>query len=85
MNKCYIVKGATGQYEDYYEWIAKAFFNKEKADDLNGGLNVLVEGSGKLSYEEREKLEKMIQEVLDPKCSIDFGGTYYKVEELEIE
>ena len=30
--KIYIVKRAEGEYDDYYEYIEKAFYNQDKAD-----------------------------------------------------
>ena len=80
-----MVKGSTGEYDDRYDWIAKAFFDRERADDMAGGLNVLLQDSRKLSYEEKNKLESLIVETLDPQCSIDYTGTYYIVKELEVE
>jgi hypothetical protein len=81
----YIVTGHTGEYDDRWEWKAKAFTSKEKADNLCGALNVLVKESKGLDYEDRDKLMESIQESLDPMCSIDYTGTYYKVEELEVD
>ena len=81
----YIVTGSTGEYDDRYEWNVKAFSSKEKADDLCGELNKLTEGASKLSYKERDELAEAVQESLDPKCSIDYTGTYYNIEELEVD
>jgi hypothetical protein len=82
----YLVKGHTGEYDDRSEWIAKAFLLEEKADDMKGGLNILLEKSGNgMSYEERDLLEAIIRETLDPRCSIDYTGTYYTIEEVEVQ
>lgn len=81
----YIVTGSTGEYDDRYEWNVKAFSSKEKADNLCGVLNKLMEGARDLTYKERSKLEEKIQKSLDLKCSIDYTGTYYNIEELEVD
>jgi len=81
----YIVVGNTGEYDDRYAWNAKAFSSKEKADDLVGALNKLTEGARDLTYKERSKLEEKICKSLDPMCSIDYTGTYYNIQQLEVE
>jgi hypothetical protein len=82
----YIVKGNTGEYGDREDWVVRAFFNKETADDLKGGLNILVENSGRnMCYEDRENLRDKIRETLDPNCEIDYTGTYYTIESIEVE
>lgn len=81
----YIVTGSTGEYDDRYEWNVKAFSSKEKADDLCGALNKLMEGASKLKHKERYELQEMIQESLDRLCSIDYTGTYYNIEILELD
>jgi hypothetical protein len=81
----YIVVGSTGEYEFHTRWNVKAFVNEQKALELNQKLNALVEGSGKLHPPESEPLAEAIRNSLDPKCSIDYTGTEYNIEVLELE
>ena len=81
----YIVTGHTGEYEDRWDWNVKAFTSKEKADNLCEALNVLVKDSKELDWDDRDKLVEKIQQSLDPMCSIDYTGTYYKVDQLEVD
>jgi len=43
MIKVYIVKGSTGQWDDYYKWTAKAFLSKQSAETYLNQLNGLKE------------------------------------------
>ena len=81
----YIVVGNTGEYDDRWKWKVKSFTSKEKADSLCEALNVLVKDSKGLDWDERDKLMESIQQSLDPMCSIDYTGTYYNIEQLEVE
>ena len=93
----YIVKGSTGDYEDSYQWIAKAYSDKEKAETYYKKLNDIAQKShagnfGKtygerdhsLMYQEQEKVAEELS-VLDPKSAVRGPGTSYKIEELEVD
>lgn len=82
--KVYIVRGHTGCYDDKYDWIAHAFISKERAEDTMAGLDTLVLNSDRLSSEDQGKLQEYIQENFDIQCSVDYTGTYYTLEELEV-
>lgn len=85
MFNVYLVKGNTGEYEDRSDWVVKAYTSSEKASDLVGALNILVEGAGKLDYDERDDLVEKIRETLDPDCDIDYTGDYYNIEIIEVD
>lgn len=82
--RVYIVRGHTGCYEDRFDWIAHAFTSKERAEDTMAGLDELVRNSDRLSSEAQGKLQEYIAENFDKNCSVDFTGTYYTMEELEV-
>ena len=82
----YVVEGNTGEYEDRFDWIVKAFTSKDRAEDLARELNILVKNSGRdMSYEDRDNLQNMIRENLDPNCYVEYTGTYYSIKEIEVE
>lgn len=98
MTIIYLVKGLTGEYEDTYRWVAKAFTNKEKAETLCQKLNEVAQrghsGNFGSSYESRntdlmyqvqEEVLEELQNGLDPKASFCGNGISYSIEELEVE
>lgn len=95
--KIYLVKGSTGEWEDHYKWTAKAFFNKDKAEALCKQLNTIAKkshagnfgsNSESRNYDAMYKAQEKVQEELnkiDPQASVNFPGTSYSIEELEVE
>lgn len=97
MTTIYLVKGSTGDYEDTYNWVAKAFTNKQKAEDFCKQLNDIAQrshvGNFGSTYNSRDynKVYDVQEEVaeelnkIDPKASVHGSGTSYNIEELEVE
>jgi hypothetical protein len=97
MTIIYLVKGTTGDYDDTYRWVAKAFTNKQKAEDLCSKLNSIAQrshvGNFGSTYDSRDydqvyRVQEEVAEELqkiDPKASVHGSGTSYKIEELEVE
>lgn len=94
--RVYIVVGHTGEYEDKYEWNAFAFTSLEKAESKkkegNDLLNKMRDESEvksgayyHLPHDDREKMEEYMQNNFDKRCSVDYTGSYYTVDELDVE
>lgn len=92
-----MVKGTTGDYEDTYNWVAKAFTNKQKAEERCQKLNDIAQRSHAENfgntydsrdtdtmYQMQEEVSEELQKI-DPKSSVHGSGTSYKIEELEVE
>lgn len=88
MTKIYLVKGFTGEYEDSFDWVAKAFKTRAEAKEYHDSLLKIirlhnVNSNDGQDYEVREELEADLSE-LDPKCRIDYNGVYYEIEEIQL-
>ena len=92
--RVYIVVGHTGEYEDRYEWNAFAFTSLEKAESkMKEGNDLLAELLGKCertsyrSYmsDEIDKALEYMQNNFDKRCSVDYTGSYYTVDKLDVE
>ncbi len=93
----YLVKGRTGEWDDSYAWVAKAFLKQEKATSFCETLNTIADkshakhfGSDSSTRDEKKMYrtqEKVRVELLklDPQASVSFPGTSYKVEELIVD
>ena len=79
MKKVYIVVGSTGEYSDYSEWNAKAFFDKERANALLDKLRHIIDETTGMA-----ELEKKLR-AIDKKAYVDYTGILYRIDELEVE
>lgn len=91
--KVYLVVGDTGQFGDRAKWTAKAFTSVSRAGAFCEELNAFLKFRGchrdsiaqsDLYYESSGVTEDALQEI-DPQGRIDYTGTKYEVEELEVE
>ncbi len=85
--RIYLVKGNTGEYADRAEWIAKAFNNEIAAIHYCDHLNKLggwEHSSTYLNMDEQFRSLETLQE-FDPKARMDYTGTYYEIESMEVE
>ena len=90
MNKVYRVVGSTGAYEDFHEWTAKVFKDKKKAKAYKKECEAFVasmmvpvkhmDGSEYPKYY-RSDYHK---DSPDPYISINYTGTDYEIEEMEV-
>ena len=80
----YIVLGRTGDYDDFRDWVVKAFTSQEKAQELVAAA----------SERAREILqtwaitpddETSEQNEFDPKMEMDYTGTLYYITKCELE
>lgn len=88
MNKVFLVKGFTGEYEDSIDWVAKAFHTRTEAKQYLDQLLAIVRkygpgNEGAFDYETQADFERELEEI-DPKCRVDYTGVYYEIEEVQI-
>ena len=94
--RVYIVVGHTGEYEDRCEWNAFAFTSLEKAESkMKQGNELLNKMRDEINLERgcagflpnmyTDKIEEHMRDNFDKACSIDYTGSYYTVEELDVE
>lgn len=68
----YLVEGHAGCYDDYHEWIYKAYSSKEKAEETCNRLNSAID---KLKEFYKENSEKLLyledsDEILELECEV---------------
>ena len=78
MSKIYIVRGITGEYEDYVEWDVTSYTNKKIAK-LHAKL--AKKEADKINYDIWE--ERRNPTIYDKTFKLDYTGTDYLVVELE--
>jgi hypothetical protein len=86
--KIYLVRGMTGEYEDLTEWTVKAFRTKRVATKYaEAATKVAKEIIRKCEAGELERwdIEYGKLNPYDPKGAMDYTGTTYSVEEVELE
>ena len=81
----YLVIGTTGEYEDTYEWVSKAFTSKQVAEQFLKKCNdytytAPLKANGNKDYYD----EKWIENSPDPKFYCDYTGARYNLEEVEL-
>ncbi len=84
MHTLYIVRGRTGEYSDRHEWAVKAFCHEsdaralvEKASGRARELELLMEDLYNRDVEGKNEY--------DPHMHMDYTGTYYDIEVVELE
>jgi hypothetical protein len=79
MDKVYVVRGSCGSYEDHYEWLVFVYPTKREAEKHR----IAAQSSATEIYEASDQLRKEpgINE-WDAHMCLDFGGAYYRVEEV---
>lgn len=55
MTKIYLVNGISGEYEDYYQYIIKAFFDEDKAEEYKNRYNEELKLNKKIACSRRER------------------------------
>ena len=79
----YLVQGTTGEYDDYQEWITKAFFKKKSADAYCKKLNAIAATFVSSARYEGGNIEDRLQK-LDKQARVDYTGTGYAVMPLKV-
>ena len=82
----YIVFGATGEYEDYNEWMFKAFKNKNDAEKIIFNFNkrlTELNTCEPLDWEARENIEEEFRKH-DPRFNMDYTGSHYFIKKVEL-
>lgn len=80
--------GTTGEYSDRSEWMAKAFKTAEKAEEHIKILDIKMQEFGAvrgyIAWKELQAISAKMNEY-DPKFIMDYTGTSYYYEEVELE
>lgn len=78
----FLVIGATGEFEDYHEWVVCAYRDISSAQEHAKK----AEEEAKKLFSERNKLEisSTHETKLDANMHIDYTGTSYYVEEIDL-
>lgn len=92
MKTIYLVRGATGEWDDRKKWIVRAFVTRYVAcrySDLlvdilrtHNAWSPDVDDNG-VSYEVRQETETALKD-LDPHAVIDYTGASYYVDEVTL-
>lgn len=93
----YLVKGKTGNFINNQEWAVKSFKTQAAADNYCEQLNAIAQKTYSKEfdaqianlntidkYKEQRRIESELL-VLDENATVDNNGTYYHVEELEVD
>lgn len=86
----YIVTGATGEYSDRSEWLIRAYTNEAQAREHvmnaeNWYRQNVLNGKKKLSWDDYLKRSgEWGINPYDPKMEVDYTGTYYFLQEVEM-
>ncbi len=78
----YLVKGETGEYEDYRDWIVCAFLSLQSAKRFVYKLNRILKNYGIDKFEIGREIPTRIEDKLhklDPKFERTYTGTKYCV------
>jgi hypothetical protein len=81
--KIWVVRGTTGEYSDRSEWPVCAYKDEQKAKDhaeMATKRAKEIEATRKNRYPRCEGLNEF-----DPNMSIDYTGTEYFIEEMELK
>lgn len=82
----YVVRGSTGEYSDRYEWIVKAFTDKVTAQWFVNDCSAIARDEFANAEENEEGFfSYKVYSELDPKFSMDYTGTNYYLEEVELQ
>ena len=81
--KIYIVKGNTGSFEDRIDWLVIAFKSKKKADDYARKCKIEAKKIYKKTKE--YSFSSHAKNPLDAKMLMDYTGTFYTTEEIDLE
>jgi len=94
MSTIYIVRGQTGIYDDHYEWNVMAFTDKQQAQFRVSILHTILKEHNALyengidcaAYNDKDVKALLESEIknFDPHFSLDYTGTEYQIEELEL-
>jgi hypothetical protein len=82
----WILIGCTGEYSDYREWNAKAFSTKEETDRIRA---LAQEYADKIYAQKKDNgtfyYHDGCDNPHDPDMIMDYNGTTYRIEMLELE
>lgn len=86
MIEIYVVIGSTGQYDDRYEWVARAFTSQEAAQDFVNEASAIARREFQRAKESPLGFWSYVRKhELDPNFSLDYTGTSYDYKEVILE
>lgn len=84
----YVIIGSTGEYSDRDEWLVRGFSTEEKAsqftqraNDMSKEIEREMVRQGTYWYDK----DKIGERPLDPNFRIDYTGTEYHCEKVEVD
>lgn len=88
LGKIWIVSGATGEYSDRTEWLVKAFCTEKRAADFVDKLDDYMRKEKakfgpNIGWDNRSAIAE--NNPYDPNMRMDYTGTNYYYEEVELE
>jgi hypothetical protein len=85
--KIYVVIGTTGEYSDRSEWLVSAYYSEDDAKQhvlrADEYAKTIMSSMAHNSYDERMEARK--NNPLDPSFDMDYTGTNYAYQELELK
>jgi hypothetical protein len=95
MTKVFLIKGRSGQWEDYSEWIAEAYFDEfiaiNRCDELNQNMKGMKNRCDELWESHLMNLNincddecELCQEYYDLQMIVGEGGISYSVHEIDV-
>jgi len=86
--KVYRVVGSTGEYEDYHEWTAQTFKDKQEAEMFMSECIKYADKKFKEASKEDDSvyIGSYVEEHNSPDegFTLDYNGTSYEIEELDV-
>ena len=80
--KIYIVWGETGEYEDRESWNVKAFIHKQAAEEFRESCQIFADSLVSNDHPKKVKANGHLSP--DPYFYMDYTGTKYSIEKLEL-
>ena len=80
----YIVRGETGQHDDYCTWNVCAYLDRAGAIEHSTKAQAVADKAWQVWKEARDYLVRP-ENPFDPDMHMDYGGTGYVVDELKLK
>lgn len=80
MKNIWLLEGSTGEYADFTTWIVVGYATQAEADKHRDAAQAAADSAMKLSNAQRRDFKNPH----DPKCQIDYTGTRYTVQMIEV-
>lgn len=86
MTRVWLLFGVTGEYSDRSEWVVRAYASEADAKADCAALNTIAKdiNAGELGWSEREEAVAERLTPHDANASMDYTGTHYSVEGVDV-